>query len=126
MVKNKMVVDTITSLMPHGLPLVGGGIMGFVIGYFLKKMLKIIILGIGLVFALITFLQYKKWIAVDWATVQHQTGTFLQHSTQQVLNAVNNTAQTLEHQNLNHLDISYPSLGVTGFVPGFILGVIRG
>ena len=122
-----MVVDTITSLMPHGLPLVGGGIMGFVIGYFLKKTLKIIILGIGLVFALITFLQYyKKWIAVDWATVQHQTGTFLQHSTQQVLNAVNNTAQTLDHHHSDHLDVSYPLLGITGFVPGFIFGVIRG
>jgi uncharacterized membrane protein (Fun14 family) len=121
-----MVVDTITSLMPHGLPLVSGGIMGFVTGYFLKKILKIIMLGIGLVFALVTFLQYKQWIAVDWATVQHQTGTFLQHSTQQVLNAVNNTAQTLEHQNLNHLDISYPLLVMTGFMPGFILGIIRG
>jgi hypothetical protein len=75
-----------------------------------------------LVFALIAFLQYKRWIAVDWATVQNQSSTFLQHSTQQVLNAVDNAAQTLEH----HLDVSYPLLGVTGLVPGFILGVIRG
>lgn len=79
-----------------------------------------------MVFALIAFLQYKKWIEVHWATVQDQTGTFLRHSIQQVLNAVNNTAQTLDHHNLNHLDVSYPLLGVAGFVPGFILGVIRG
>jgi uncharacterized membrane protein (Fun14 family) len=117
--------DILTTMFPQGLPIVGG-VTGFAIGYFLKKLLKFIILGIGLVFILIAFLEYKKWIAVHWATVLNQTGTFLQHSTQHVLDAVNNTAQTLEHQNLNHLDVSYPLLGVTGFVPGFILGIIRG
>jgi uncharacterized membrane protein (Fun14 family) len=105
--------DILTTMIAQGLPIVGG-VTGFGIGYFLKKLLKFIILGIGLVFTLIAFLQYKKWIAVHWATAQNQTGTFLQ----QVLDAVNNTAQTLDHQNLNHLDVSYPLLGVTGFVPG--------
>ena len=91
--------------MPQGLPLVGDSVTGFVTGYFLKKLLKIIFLGIGLVFALVAFLQYRKWISVDWVTVQNQTGTFAQHSTQQVLKAFSNTAQTLDHHNLNHLDM---------------------
>jgi hypothetical protein len=72
------------------------------------------------------FLEYQKWIKVDWAVVQSQTSSFLQTSSQKMLDVVNSTAQDLNQHNLNHIDIAYPLLGVAGFVPGFALGLIRG
>jgi uncharacterized membrane protein (Fun14 family) len=47
-------MSDITSMIPQGIPIIDGGVTGFAMGYFLKKLLKIIILGIRLVFALIT------------------------------------------------------------------------
>ena len=85
-------MDTLTSLIPHGLPIVGGGLIGFVLGYICRKLIKITIVGLGLIFALLAFLEYKKWIAVDWAVIQNQTSVFLERSSQQMLSVVNSTA----------------------------------
>jgi uncharacterized membrane protein (Fun14 family) len=119
-------METLTSLIPHGLPIVGGGFMGFVLGYISRKLIKIAIVGLGLIFGLLAFLEYKKWIAVDWAVVQNQTNHFFQRSSQQMIAVVNNTATELSKHNLNHLDVEYPFLGVAGFIPGFIFGLTRG
>ena len=88
-------MDTLTSLIPHGLPVVGGGLIGFVLGYICRKLIKIAMIGLGLIFALLVFLEYKKWIAVDWAVIQNQTSAFLERSSQQMLAVVNNTATEL-------------------------------
>jgi uncharacterized membrane protein (Fun14 family) len=119
-------MDTLTSLIPRGLPVVGGGLIGFVLGYICRKLIKIAIIGLGLIFALLAFLEYKKWITVDWGIIQNQTSAFLERSSQQMLAVVNNTATELNKHNLNHLDMAYPILGVTGFIPGFIFGLSRG
>ena len=112
--------------MPQGLPLVGGGIIGFTFGYVCRKLIKFTIIGLGLIFALLAFLAYQKWVKVDWTIVQSQTSSFIQTTTQKMLNIVNSIAQDLGHYNLNHIDIAYALLGVTGFIPGFIFGVSRG
>jgi uncharacterized membrane protein (Fun14 family) len=119
-------MESITALIPHGLPIVGGGLTGFTLGYVCRKSVKLAIIGLGLIFALIAFLAYQKWIKVDWVTLQSQTSSFIQSSTQKMLDIVNNTAQDLNHHNLNHIDIAYPLLGVTGFIPCFIFGLSRG
>ena len=119
-------MDTLTSLIPHGPPVVGGGLIGFVLGYICRKLIKIGIIGLGLIFALLVFLECKKWIAVDWAVIQNRTSAFLERSSQQMLAVVNNTATELSKHNLNHLDMAYPILGVTGFIPRFIFGLSRG
>jgi uncharacterized membrane protein (Fun14 family) len=108
------------------LPILGGGFIGFVLGYICRKLIKIAIIGLGLIFALLAFLEYKKWIAVDWDVVQNQTNAFLERSSEQMLSVVSNTATGLSKHNLNHLDAAYPILGVTGFIPGFIFGLSRG
>lgn len=119
-------MESVSSLMPQGLPLVGGGLIGFTFGYVCRKLIKLAIIGLGLVFALLAFLAYQRWVKVDWTTVQSQTSSFIQSSTQKMLDIVNSTAQDLGHHNLNHIDIAYPLLGVTGFIPGFIFGLSRG
>ena len=119
-------MDTLASLIPHGLPILGGGFIGFVLGYICRKLIKIAIIGLGLIFALLAFLEYKRWIAADWGVIQNQTSTFLERSSKQILSVVNNTATGLSRHNLNHVDVAYPILGVTGFIPGFIFGLSRG
>lgn len=119
-------MDTLASLIPHGLPVVGGGFIGFTLGYICGKLIRIAIIGLGLIFALLAFLEYKKWIAVDWYVIQNQTDAFLERSSQQMLTIVNNTATGLSRHNLNHVDVAYPILGITGFIPGFIFGLSRG
>jgi uncharacterized membrane protein (Fun14 family) len=91
---------------PQGLSLVSGGLIGFTMGYICKKLVKLAIVGFGLIFILITYLAYQKWIAVDWTIVQSQTSSFLQTSTQKMLDVVNKTAQDLGHHNLNHVDVA--------------------
>jgi uncharacterized membrane protein (Fun14 family) len=102
---------------------VGGGFIGFVLGYICRKLIRIAIIGLGLIFALLAFLEYKKWIAVDWAVIQNQASVFLERSSQRMLAVV--TTELSKHD-LNHLDVAYPILGVTGFIPGFIFGLSRG
>ena len=90
MKRSKMVIVESTAIHT-ALPLVAGASSGFAMGYVLKKLLKLALIGVGLILAFIDFLEYKKWISVNWDIVQSQTGAFVQHSTQQVMDVVNNT-----------------------------------
>jgi uncharacterized membrane protein (Fun14 family) len=120
-------VDTVTNLIPYGgLPLLGGGLVGFVLGWLCRKLLKLAIIGLGLIFALLAYLQYQKWIKVDWTVAQNETSRFLEHSSQKLMSVVNETSMELSKHNYNHLDIAYPVFGVIGFAPGFLLGLARG
>lgn len=125
-----MVVDvatsSLTSLIPQGLPIVGGGLVGFVSGWLCRKLIKIAIIGIGLLLALLAYLEYQKWIKVDWAIVNHQTSDLLHTASSKMLQIANNTATDLNVHQLNHVDIAFPIFGALGFIPGFALGLIRG
>jgi uncharacterized membrane protein (Fun14 family) len=125
-----VVADTLTNLIPHGgLPysIIGGGLVGFVLGWFAKKLVKVLIIGIGLVCALLAYLEYQKMIRVDWNVVKNQTSTFLEHSSQKIMTVVNQTSTDLSQHNLNHgLDVAFPIFGSIGFVPGFLVGLARG
>ena len=76
--------------------IVGGGLIGFTFGYVCRKLIKLAIIGLGLIFALLAFLAYQKWVKVDWAIVQSQTSSFIQTSMQKMLDIVNSTAQDLD------------------------------
>jgi uncharacterized membrane protein (Fun14 family) len=121
------VTDIITSATSSGaMPVAGGGILGFAMGYFCKKLVKFIILGIGLVLALLAYLDYQKLIRVDWVAVQNQTNNFLHTNSQKFMDVVNNIAHEINRHNIYHIDTAYPMLGVAGFLPGFVLGMIKG
>ena len=121
-----MVIESITTTtaIQAGVALGGGGITGFAIGYALKKLIKVAIIGFGLILTLIAYLEYRRWMSVNWDVVQNQTGAFIEHSTQQMMDVINNTARELG--NHHQLDATFPVLGVTGFVPGILLGLSRG
>lgn len=51
-----------------------GGFLGFLMGYAIKKILKIIIIVSGLLVGLLYYLQYNALIALDWPKVQETFG----------------------------------------------------
>jgi len=57
-----MTVDQ--SLISAGLPLVGGGLFGFT-GFVIKKIMKLALIGLGLLALVLGLLEYHKWISVN-------------------------------------------------------------
>jgi uncharacterized membrane protein (Fun14 family) len=122
-------VDTlptaVNSLIPQGLPIVSGGLVGFVLGWLCKKLVKIAIIGIGLILALLAYLEYNKSITVNWDIVNDQANIFLHIISSKTVEVVNNTAADLNAHGLNHVE-AFPIFGTAiGFVPGFTFGIMR-
>jgi len=59
-----MIVDQ--SLISAGFPLVGGGLLGFATSFTIKKIMKLAFIGLGLLALVLGFLEYKRWISVNW------------------------------------------------------------
>ena len=62
----------------------GSGVAGFIMGYAIKKVMKIVAIIGGLIIALLAFLEMKGMISVQWDVVTHET-----------YNAANQTLQTV-------------------------------
>ncbi|MGC2570237.1 MAG: FUN14 domain-containing protein [Candidatus Nitrosopolaris sp.] len=58
-------------------PLAGGGALGFAVGYALKKVIKFVIVGLGLVALLIGYLENQNWISANWTVIENQTSTMM-------------------------------------------------
>ncbi len=56
--------------------MVGGGAIGFVTGYFLK-IAKLLVIALGGIALLLGYLEYQKWISVNWTIVENQTSTMM-------------------------------------------------
>lgn len=59
------------------------------------------------------------------AAAESDEPLFLKHSSQRMLQVVNNMSTELSKYNLN-LDVAYPVSGIIVFAPGFLLGLARG
>ena len=97
----------------------GGFFCGWVIGYALKKIIKLISIIIGLFFTALTYLQYNQIINVDWTrleTVSELTAKTLMNSTENEIPGVV-SSQIFESWGL-------PLTG--GMTFGFALGFIKG
>ena len=53
------------NLISAGVPLVGGGLLGFATGFAIRKIMKLDFIGLGLLALVLAFLEYKHWISVD-------------------------------------------------------------
>ena len=57
--------------MPEALAGLGfGGVLGVAVGYTTKKIGKVVLIGVGLIFILLQFLVYAELITVDWGAVE--------------------------------------------------------
>ena len=70
----------------------GGFLFGAVAGYAIKKVMKIAAVVIGLFVAALVCLSYRGWIDVKWAAIEDASRSTLTNASEQVVNALNNTA----------------------------------
>jgi len=70
-----MIPPATEGLISLGAPLVGGGAIGFGTGYILKKLMKLAFIALGGIALLLGYLQYEKWISVNWGIVENETST---------------------------------------------------
>ncbi len=98
---------------------VGGGFLfGAVIGYVIKRVLKIAAVVIGLFVATIAYLSYRGWIDVKWAAVEDA-------SVQAVL-ALNNTTTRFASHPSTIAASGFPTAAMFGFIQGLMLGFKKG
>ena len=91
-----------------------GGVVGFLVGFTLKKVSKLVAIALGLIFILLQVLAYYGIVAIQWDPVASWW------------------AQVTEPQKLQGLwatlrDILFTNVpALAGAVPGFLLGLKRG
>ena len=102
---------------------IGGGFFaGILIGYALKKVLKVAAIVVGLFFAGLAYLQYQQIVTINWNKVPH----ILQNAVTTLANA---TTQIPGFNSGHTTDISISNFGIplTGSMSvGFAIGFIRG
>src|SRR5215831_6063134 len=103
------------NLISAGIPLVGGGLLGFATGFAIRKIMKFAFIGLGLLVLVLAFLQYKHWISVNWTVTENQSSAILTH----IANKIATVTQHMNHE----IPIG---VGVLGFMPGLVLGLYKG
>jgi len=93
----------------------GGFISGILIGYFLKKLIKILLFAVGGIVALLLYLQQQELITVDIKKLEGSF-TFILNS---VISTFDKTAQIGDTTSL-----AVPLVG--GLSAGFAIGLAKG
>jgi uncharacterized membrane protein (Fun14 family) len=109
-----MNMDVLTSVAGS----IGGGFFGgFLIGFALKKIVKLIAVGVGLFLAGLAYLQYQQIAFFDWNRIESTIST--------IANAT--TTNTFNNYNIDTLATT--SLGIPptgGMSAGFAIGLMKG
>ena len=108
-------IDNTQNLTSAGAPLVGGGLLGFATGFAIKKIMKLVFIGLGLLMLVLGFLEYKHWISVNWTVAENQSNVIMTH-------VANRIAAVTQHMN-HEIPIG---MGLLGFAPGVLLGFYKG
>jgi uncharacterized membrane protein (Fun14 family) len=116
--------------LPSYATAVGGGFfVGVLIGFALKKVLKILAIVVGLFFAGLTYLQYQQILNINWNKLQatsQNAVTMLADATSQISNHINNITDSNPHAT-GTLAISNLAIPLTGSMAmGFAIGFMKG
>jgi uncharacterized membrane protein (Fun14 family) len=99
-----------------------GGIAGFLIGYAVKKGIKIILGIAGLFLAALAYLNYKGLVSVDWESIASVSNKAL---TEFSLGSASYASSVMDSQVVpTMMNFGVPLTG--SFAAGFILGCMRG
>jgi uncharacterized membrane protein (Fun14 family) len=104
----------------------GGFLFGAVAGYAIKKIMKIAAVVIGLFVAALAYLSYRGWVDVKWAAMEDASRSTLTNVSEQVVNALNNTATQFASHPSTVAASGLPVAAMFGFVPGLITGLKKG
>jgi uncharacterized membrane protein (Fun14 family) len=109
---------------------VGGGFcVGVLIGYALKKVLKIIAVVVGLFFAVLVYLQYQQIVNINWNKLQatsQNAVTTIANATTQISGHISSATDSNNHAT-TALAISNLGIPLTGSMAmGFAVGFMKG
>jgi uncharacterized membrane protein (Fun14 family) len=99
-----------------------GGVSGFLIGYAVKKGIKIILGIAGLLLAGLAYLNYKGLVSVDWERIASVSNKVITDFT---LGSANYASSVMDSQVVpTMMNFGVPLTG--SFAAGFILGCLKG
>jgi uncharacterized membrane protein (Fun14 family) len=96
---------------------IGGGFFGgLLLGYTLKKVVKLIAVVVGLFIAGLAYLQYQQKASVNWDRIEGTISTI-----------ANATTNTFNDHNIESLAMNNLGIPLTGGVSaGFVIGFMKG
>src|SRR5262249_23209957 len=101
-----------------------GGLTGFLVGYFIRKIVKVILFALGGVLSLIIYLQYQGLITVNMQKVQYFTDTItnsIANSTTNILLHSGNKFTSITNW-IPDLTIPFTGSMAAGITAGFMRG----
>jgi len=104
----------LSSLLPWIEQIGFGLVAGFVAGYALKKLGKLVALVVGVLFVALQLLAWSGYVTIQWGRLQQDVEPLLEASS---LNEGWRTLLTVMTHNLPF---------AAAFVPGFVIGLRRG
>jgi uncharacterized membrane protein (Fun14 family) len=108
-----MNIDSLTSIAGN----IGGGFFGgLLLGYALKKLVKLIAVIVGLFIAGLAYLQYQQIASFNWDKIEATTST--------IANATTNTFNNYNIEILASTNLGIPLTG--GMSAGFTIGFMKG
>lgn len=107
-------VPDLTTVAPYLQQLTFGAVAGFIVGYALKKVGKIIAIFLGVLFVTIQILAYYGFVTVNWLEVQGRFDPLLEPR------SLNQAWKSLVGL------LTYNVTFAAAFVPALIIGLKRG
>jgi uncharacterized membrane protein (Fun14 family) len=124
-----MTMDIISVFGPPAAVFFGAGGIGFVFGYTVKKVAKILAVIIGLFFLGLAYMDYNGWVKVNWQGVSNSTNASVQNGLNQTIAIMNHTAIQVQNHvagsGVNEIGL-FPIVGATGLIGGLIYGLQKG
>jgi uncharacterized membrane protein (Fun14 family) len=106
------------SLASNATPIAVGGIAGFLAGYAIKKVIKIVLVIAGLMIVAYVALGYQEYVSVDWSKIE-ESGSGL-------ISNVSSANFPGTEQSISSAMAAFGIPLVGSLAAGFILGFIKG
>ena len=84
-----MTMDIVSVFGPPTALFFGTGGIGFVLGYAVKKVAKIVAVIVGLFFIGLAYLDYQGWAKIDWGKISNSTSAAVQNGLNQTITIMN-------------------------------------
>jgi len=123
-------MDIVSVFGPPAAVFFGAGAIGFVVGYAVKKVAKILAVIVGLFFIGLAYLDYQGWAKIDWEKISNSTNAAVSNGLNQTIAIMNRTAivqhhATVAHSGVNELAL-FPLVGAMGLMGGLLYGLQKG
>jgi uncharacterized membrane protein (Fun14 family) len=116
----------LSSVIPFATSVGFGGIAGFLIGYAIKKVMKIMLVIVGLFFIAFIYLEYQKILSVNWNKIQVSAEDTLAGLVNMTTGHIPSGIPSESDQLISAALASY-GIPLTGsLAAGFVIGFIRG